>query len=367
MMKFYSNKRNKISNNNFLFQILGSGKQKLENKKTREIEIDCVDQKTKCLKDTSSEEEITESDLTLSKPLHKIIEETFKEEFLKLDEQNFIDKVEQNANKNSNQFSNSKDKNTSKLVQESDNKSIVEDIGFSFFPEKSSNDLILSNDSTLTPSEPIIDNNPQKESIDDIGFSFFAPKVDLNIEKTEPDKIFDEENKHTFLQTPNSNEAVEEDIQKFIITTLSNSISKLINSESTNAESPEKVDRKKTKKDTTARPNNSSLYTVRNEIKMNTQTRVITLTKNEHLDSTLQKVQKNWIIQFRLGPSLLGHEVILYCNYPKDDLNFDRNKYQLLTWSQDTGCKNSDDTSYATNIDVKLSGSFHYYFTYENT
>lgn len=337
-----------------LLQILGSRKQKLEKEKTPETETDCVDHKTKCLKDSSSSEEVTDSNLTLSKPLHKIIEETFKEEFLKLSQQNLADEVEQDTN-NSNQFLNSK-KSTTELVQESDNKHFVDDVGFSFFPEKS-NDLNLSND-FISTSEPEVDNNSEKEHIDDIGFSFFPPKDELDIEKS---KIVDEEN--TCLQQQNPNDSIEEDIRKFIIGTLSDNLLQLNNSEFTNTE---KVDQEEIKEEATKHLNNSSLHTT-NEIKMSTQTRVITLTKNEHLDSTLQKVQKDWIIQFRLGPSLLGHKVILYCNYPKDDINFDRNKYQLLTWSQDTGCKNSDDTSYISNINVKLSGSFHYYFTYENT
>ncbi|XP_063921993.1 glycogen debranching enzyme [Zophobas morio] len=96
-----------------------------------------------------------------------------------------------------------------------------------------------------------------------------------------------------------------------------------------------------------------------------TQIRVFTLNDKEHQDSTLYRLEKNWILQFRLGPSLLGRKVSLYCNYPKENEEFKRNSYNLLKWSQDEGCKYSDDTALLTEITVKISGSFHYYFTYE--
>ncbi|RZC42945.1 glycogen debranching enzyme, partial [Asbolus verrucosus] len=96
------------------------------------------------------------------------------------------------------------------------------------------------------------------------------------------------------------------------------------------------------------------------------QVRVLTLNDKEHQDSVLYRIEKNWILQFRLGPSLLGRKVSLYCNYPKKNQEYDRNLYHLLEWSQDEGCNYSDDTALLTEITPKISGSFHYYFTYEN-
>lgn len=98
----------------------------------------------------------------------------------------------------------------------------------------------------------------------------------------------------------------------------------------------------------------------------NIQIRVLTLNDNEHLDSALYKLEKNWTIQFRLGPSLLGRKISLYFNYPEDDVNFERKRYQLLKWNLDEGCEYSDDTALFTEVILKLSGSFHYYFTYDN-
>lgn len=97
-----------------------------------------------------------------------------------------------------------------------------------------------------------------------------------------------------------------------------------------------------------------------------TQIRVLTLNDKEHQDSTLYRLQKNWILQFRLGPSLLGRKVLLYCNYPKENEEFKRHSYNLLKWQQDEGCEHSDDTALLTELTLELSGSFHYYFVYDD-
>ncbi|KAF5292269.1 hypothetical protein FQR65_LT11232 [Abscondita terminalis] len=110
--------------------------------------------------------------------------------------------------------------------------------------------------------------------------------------------------------------------------------------------------------------------TVSNIMKEITHVRVLTLNDGEHTNSTLYRIEKNWILQFRLGPSLFGRKVSLYCNYPdsKDGRcgEFNRNRYYLLSFKQDEGCNNADDTALYTEIDVKIAGSFHYYFVYEN-
>lgn len=99
------------------------------------------------------------------------------------------------------------------------------------------------------------------------------------------------------------------------------------------------------------------------------QIRVLTLNNQEHQECTLYRIEKNWAIQFRLGPSLFGRKVYLYCNYPVENkgtlAEFNRNQYQLLNWVLDEGCKNADDTAVYTTITAKLAGSFHYYFTFE--
>lgn len=103
-----------------------------------------------------------------------------------------------------------------------------------------------------------------------------------------------------------------------------------------------------------------------------TEIRVLTLNDNENLDSTIFRLEKNWILQFRLGPSLYGRKVHVYTNYPiaddgKHEDDFIRNQYRSLQWHQDEGCKYSDDTSAYCEIEVKKAGSFHFYFIYDKT
>lgn len=105
------------------------------------------------------------------------------------------------------------------------------------------------------------------------------------------------------------------------------------------------------------------------QFKMATQIRVLTLNDNEHQDSTLYRIEKNWKIQFVLGPSLLGRNVSLYCNYPQREgklLEFTRDRYFVLPWCKREGCENSDDTALFTEINVQTAGSFHYFFVYDN-
>ncbi|XP_030750314.1 glycogen debranching enzyme isoform X2 [Sitophilus oryzae] len=97
-----------------------------------------------------------------------------------------------------------------------------------------------------------------------------------------------------------------------------------------------------------------------------TQVRVLILNDKEHQQSTIYRIEKTFILQFRLGPSLLGRKIKLYCNYPPENGVFNRDSYQLLNWCQDEGCKNADDTALFTYIEANLAGSFHYYFVYDN-
>ncbi|KAJ8966073.1 hypothetical protein NQ317_018892 [Molorchus minor] len=101
------------------------------------------------------------------------------------------------------------------------------------------------------------------------------------------------------------------------------------------------------------------------------QIRVLTLNIQEHQECTLYRLERNWIIQFRLGPQLFGRKVYLFCNYPVENdekiLEFNRNQYQLLNWVLDEGCKNADDTAIYAQFETKLAGSFHYYLTFEDS
>nr|CAI5828955.1 unnamed protein product [Callosobruchus analis] len=97
------------------------------------------------------------------------------------------------------------------------------------------------------------------------------------------------------------------------------------------------------------------------------QVRVLTLNDKEHQECTLYRLEKGWTIEFRVGPSLFGRKVYLYCNDPLPGAEFDRDVYRLLPWQWDEGCKDADDTAAYADIQLKIAGSFHYYFSYDKS
>ena len=99
-----------------------------------------------------------------------------------------------------------------------------------------------------------------------------------------------------------------------------------------------------------------SLLTV---AKMTPSVRVLTLELNQDGSSIVYKLQKDWILQFRLGSSLLGQSVDLYTNYPLER-GFERSSYSKIEWDSDSNNR-SDGTSIYANVCVKTSGSFHFY------
>lgn len=78
-----------------------------------------------------------------------------------------------------------------------------------------------------------------------------------------------------------------------------------------------------------------------------------------------------WIVEFRLGPSLFGKKVNIFCNHPTTaDEDFQRKQYRLLEWQygslgevHNNSC--NDDTAIFAQLPIRRAGSFHYYFTEE--
>ncbi|KAK4310829.1 hypothetical protein Pmani_017632 [Petrolisthes manimaculis] len=96
------------------------------------------------------------------------------------------------------------------------------------------------------------------------------------------------------------------------------------------------------------------------------QVRVLTLNHGDHLDSTLFRLQKGWVLQLRPGPSLLGRAVSVFTNHPEDPSEgFTRSRYRRLRWMSDSRNK-GDDTALYVEVTLSMPGSFHYYFTYED-
>nr|XP_018912835.1 PREDICTED: glycogen debranching enzyme [Bemisia tabaci] len=94
-----------------------------------------------------------------------------------------------------------------------------------------------------------------------------------------------------------------------------------------------------------------------------TSIRVLTLNDGEHKDSTLYRLEKDWILEFRLGPSLFGRKVKIFVNFPEKGHEYHRSEYNSLSWSN---CSSHDDCAKFCQIRLHTSGSFHYYFTYND-
>lgn len=65
-------------------------------------------------------------------------------------------------------------------------------------------------------------------------------------------------------------------------------------------------------------------------------------------------------LQFRLGPTLQGKDVHVYTNYPAEGELFERHKFHALDWINPTG--RQDDSDKFCTLDLKISGSYQYYF-----
>lgn len=89
------------------------------------------------------------------------------------------------------------------------------------------------------------------------------------------------------------------------------------------------------------------------------QVRVLTLDKNQFQESVLYRLEKGWFLRFTLGPTLMGHEVRLYTNYPAESYSFDRSKWRQLEWVLNSKYKNDDLDKYAE-FECHVAGAFGY-------
>ncbi|XP_063230044.1 glycogen debranching enzyme [Bacillus rossius redtenbacheri] len=102
------------------------------------------------------------------------------------------------------------------------------------------------------------------------------------------------------------------------------------------------------------------------DCKASQQVRVLTLSDQEQCDGTLHRLQKGWLLQFRLGPSLFGRRVTLLCNYPGDGDGFERTKYRPLEWRFASEAS-TDMTAAFAELSLRRPGSFHYYLVCDDS
>lgn len=95
------------------------------------------------------------------------------------------------------------------------------------------------------------------------------------------------------------------------------------------------------------------------------QIRVLQLNDGENLESTVFRLQKGWIVHFKLGPSLFGKKVTVYTNLPeKPEDGFQRYRYRELSCKSESQ-NQGDDTALYVELVAEMAGSFHFYFMYE--
>lgn len=74
-----------------------------------------------------------------------------------------------------------------------------------------------------------------------------------------------------------------------------------------------------------------------------------------------------WYLEFRLGASLFGYDVIVYTNIPTEGCQFDRKTYRRLEWIREWSSDdiNNDDSSLSCLLQMNQAGSFHYYYEHK--
>ncbi|XP_061654774.1 glycogen debranching enzyme isoform X1 [Phyllopteryx taeniolatus] len=95
------------------------------------------------------------------------------------------------------------------------------------------------------------------------------------------------------------------------------------------------------------------------------QIRVLMLNDKENLERALFRLDQGFELQFRLGPSLQGRIVTVETNYPLEGQRFRRNAFRALAWNNPTG--REDDSDKFCYLDIKLAGSYQYYFGFGDT
>lgn len=86
------------------------------------------------------------------------------------------------------------------------------------------------------------------------------------------------------------------------------------------------------------------------------------LNDKEDLQRTLFRLEQGFELQFRLGPSLQGRRVLVHTNYPLEGQPFKRSSFRVLAWNYPTG--REDDSDKFCALDIKVAGSYQYYFGY---
>jgi glycogen debranching enzyme len=96
------------------------------------------------------------------------------------------------------------------------------------------------------------------------------------------------------------------------------------------------------------------------------QVRVLTLKYGENSEDKLYRLEKEWILRFALGPSLMASSVRLFCNHPNDnDISYKQTKFYEVPFKFSVGI--GDRMDLIAEIKMLIAGSFNYFFTLDDS
>ena len=99
------------------------------------------------------------------------------------------------------------------------------------------------------------------------------------------------------------------------------------------------------------------------QLPMPVNIRVLALRAKQDGGCTLYRLEHGAVLQFRLGPTLLGCSIDLWTNHPENEgEEFQREKYRKLEWQFDSSNR-QDATAAYVDLQLVKSGSFRFYFT----
>ncbi|XP_052826586.1 glycogen debranching enzyme isoform X2 [Octopus bimaculoides] len=102
-------------------------------------------------------------------------------------------------------------------------------------------------------------------------------------------------------------------------------------------------------------------------MKKHLQIRTLMIHKGENMETTLFRLEKDWILRFVLGPTLQADTVRIFTNHPENDKQaFKRDQYHELQWESPCSTKSDRHDAYV-DVHIVLPGSFNYYFTIDNS
>lgn len=103
---------------------------------------------------------------------------------------------------------------------------------------------------------------------------------------------------------------------------------------------------------------------------------IITLQHGVNAEDKLYRLKQGTVLRLTPASNLLGRNVSVYCNYPiTDGAEFIRDQYHLLNWHDKNGKKLTDGehpftiiTDLETHCEIEMirSGTFHFYFVYQD-